>query len=145
MTIMATRDILLVEDNPADAALAQQAFREAGVEADVSVARDGLAALAYLRREGEFVDATTPDLVLLDLKMPGMGGHQVLEQIKHDPELRTIPVAILSTSVAERDLVAAYAMHANSYFRKPVTFEDFVEMAKTIDRYWFDLVRLPPT
>jgi CheY-like chemotaxis protein len=137
------REVLLVEDSPGDAALAREAFAEAGVAVNLRVVTDGVEALNYLRGIDSYSEREVPDMVLLDLKLPRKSGLQVLEETKEDPDLRRIPVVVLTTSTAERDVSAAYRLHANSYLRKPVTFEEFVRLARTIGDYWLGLVRLP--
>lgn len=143
-TAIQTREILLIEDNQGDAMLAREAFREAGIGAHLRIVSDGDAAVAYLRGEGEYGDRPRPDLVLLDLKLPGKGGLEVLAEVKADPDLCRIPIVVLTTSTADYDVQAAYARHANSYLRKPVTFEEFVRLARSLGDYWLDLVRLAP-
>lgn len=137
-------EILLIEDNRGDATLAREAFLEAGVPARLSIVDDGARALHYLRGEGEYAGRPRPDIVLLDLKLPGKDGLEVLREVKGDPELWRTPIVVLTTSTAERDVLAAYARHANSYLRKPVSFEEFVALARSIGDYWLGVVRLPP-
>lgn len=131
-----TMRLLLIEDNPADIELTRQCFRESSIPTEIDSALSGDAALAYLRREGEFADAPRPDLVLLDLNLPGIDGREVLAAIKTDPQLETIPVIVLTTSDAESDVHEAYRLQANSYFRKPVDLLEFLDLADTICRYW---------
>ena len=133
-------EILLVEDNPADVRLTQEALREGKVKNNLSVARDGEEALAFLRREG----APRPDLILLDLNLPRRDGREVLKEIKDDPQLRMIPVVVLTTSAAEGDILKSYALHANCYITKPVDLEQFITVVKSIDDFWLTIVRLPP-
>jgi chemotaxis family two-component system response regulator Rcp1 len=108
------------------------------------VARDGVEALAFLRREGEWADAPRPDLVLLDLNLPRKDGRQVLEEMKTDPALRHIPVVVLTSSQAEQDIVRAYDLHANCYITKPVDLDQFITVVKSIEDFWFTVVKLPP-
>ncbi len=136
-------DILLVEDSPADAELAQIGLRKGKVLNQVHIVEDGESAIAFLRREGDYVDAPTPDLVLLDLNLPGMDGREVLEIVKNDPELRMIPVVILTTSDAAPDIRQAYSNYANAYMTKPVDFAQFHELVAGMEEYWFSLVHLP--
>ena len=138
--------ILLVEDSPTDAMIIARALREGGVAHRLTVIRDGRQALDYLirlRNPAEPADLE-PDLILLDLNLPGIDGGQVLVQIKADPFLRAIPVVILSTSKAEEDVYRTYDLGANSFITKPVTFEGLVDVMKSLGRYWFHIVELPP-
>lgn len=136
-------EILLVEDNPADVRLTQEALREGKVRNNLHVARDGVEALEFLRREGKFTGSPRPDLVLLDLNLPRKDGREVLAQVKDDPELKTIPIVVLTTSSAEIDILRSYSLHANCYITKPVDLEQFVKVVKTIDDFWLTVVRLP--
>jgi len=136
-------DILLVEDNPGDVRLTVEALRESKVLANLQVARDGIEALAMLRREGPHADARRPDLILLDLNLPRLDGRQVLETIKADTDLRQIPVVILTTSAAEQDILQAYNLHANCYITKPVDMDQFIRVVQAIDNFWLTIVRLP--
>lgn len=137
-------EILMVEDNPGDVRLTREALRDAKVRNHLSTVRDGVEALAFLRRQGPFSAAPRPDLILLDLNLPRKGGREVLAEIKEDPELRRIPVVILTTSRDEQDVLAAYNLHANCYVVKPVDLEQFVAIVKSIEDFWFEIVRLPP-
>jgi CheY-like chemotaxis protein len=137
-------EILLVEDNPGDVRLAEEALIDARMANNLRVVSDGVAALAYLRREGPYENAPRPDLVLLDLNLPKKDGREVLGEIKEDPDLRTIPVVVLTTSDAEVDVVRSYELHANAYVRKPVDFDAFIEVIRTIEDFWFSVVKLPP-
>lgn len=137
-------EILLVEDNPADVRLTQEAFRDAKVHNTLSVARDGVEALAYLRREGQFADARRPDVIFLDLNLPKIDGRQVLAAIKSDPVLKRIPVVILTTSRAEQDILKSYELHANCYVTKPVDLDQFLSVVKSIEDFWISVVKLPP-
>jgi chemotaxis family two-component system response regulator Rcp1 len=136
-------EILLVEDNPGDVRLTQEALREGKVKNNLHVARDGVEALAFLRREGVHKDAVRPDLVLLDLNLPRKDGREVLAEIKADPKLKMLPVVVLTTSSAENDIVNTYSLHANCYITKPVDLEQFVKVVKSIDDFWLTVVRLP--
>ena len=137
-------EILLVEDNPADIRLAQEAFKEAKLINRLFPTTDGEEALAFLRREGPYADAPRPDLIFLDLNLPRKDGREVLAEIKADPELRRIPVVILTSSSAEEDVVKTYNLHANCYVSKPVDLERFIEVVKSIGDFWVSIVRLPP-
>ncbi|PTL59978.1 response regulator [Paraconexibacter algicola] len=137
-------DILLVEDDPGDVLMIREAFEENKVRNRLSVVADGVDAIAFLRREGAFADAPRPDLILLDLNLPRRGGREVLEDIKSDPTLRSIPVVVLTTSSAEEDILRSYDLHANAYVTKPVDFERFIEVVRQIDDFFVTVVRLPP-
>jgi two-component system, chemotaxis family, response regulator Rcp1 len=136
-------EILLVEDNPADVLLIQEAFKEARIGNRISVARDGEEAIQYLRREGSFAEAVRPDLLLLDLHLPKRSGGEVLSEIKNDPELAEIPVIILTTSSEDEDIHQAYRLHANCYLTKPVDIDSFLALVCGIDQFWLTLVKLP--
>ena len=138
-----TAQILLVEDNDADVALTRRAFRDGPVAHELHVVPDGEAALRFVRREGEHHGAPRPDLVLLDINMPRMGGLEVLAAIKGDPELRTIPVCVLSSSDNDRDAQRAYEAHANAFVTKPISVERFREVVRAIEGFWFEVVKLP--
>ena len=136
-------EILLVEDNPGDVDLTLEALEEARLRNNVHVAQDGIAALEFLRREGEYADAPRPDLVLLDLNMPRKDGREVLREIKEDASLRRIPVVVLTTSEAEQDILDAYEYRANAYIVKPVDFEQFFRTIRSLEDFWLTVVRLP--
>ncbi len=135
--------VLLVEDDPGDVLMTREAFEEYKMRNTLNVVSDGVEALAYLRREGEFADAAMPDLILLDLNLPRRDGRQVLAEIKNDPELCRIPVVVLTTSQAEEDVLRSYQLHANAYVAKPVDFERFISVVKQIDDFFVSVVRLP--
>jgi two-component system, chemotaxis family, response regulator Rcp1 len=137
-------DILLVEDSPSDIDLTREALEDARVRNNLSVVTDGVEALAFVRREGKYVDAPHPDLILLDLNLPKKDGREVLAEIKSDPNLRRIPVVVLTTSEAEQDIVESYNLHANCYVRKPVDLDAFLEVVRSIDTFWLAIVKLPP-
>ncbi|MDP2144097.1 MAG: response regulator [Gallionella sp.] len=136
-------DILLVEDEPADAHLVRSALKENKVLCNMNVVQDGVEALAYLRREGQYHDVPFPDLILLDLNMPRMNGREFLAVVKADEELKTIPVVVLTTSDVERDVVASYKLGAAGYITKPVDMDQFIDAIRQLDNYWFVLARLP--
>ncbi|NTU78105.1 MAG: response regulator [Chloroflexales bacterium] len=135
--------ILLVEDNPGDVRLTQEALRDARVHNQLHTVKDGVEALAFLRREGPYQGLPLPDLILLDLNLPRKDGREVLAAIKADAGLRRIPVVILTTSQDERDVGAAYDLHANCYIVKPVDLEQFIQIVKSIEGFWFEIVTLP--
>lgn len=136
-------EILLVEDNPGDVRLTQEAFKEAKVLNNLSVVTDGVEALAFLRREGSYAGAPRPDLVLLDLNMPKLSGREVLAEIKSDERLKSIPVVVLTTSDADRDIEESYRLQANCYITKPVDLGQFIHVVEVIDDFWLCVVRLP--
>lgn len=136
-------DVLLVEDDPGDVLMTREAFEENKVANQLSVVSDGVSAMAYLRREGEYAEATTPDLVLLDLNLPRMDGREVLAAMKSDEDLRRIPVVVLTTSEAEEDVLRSYSLHANAYVTKPVDFQRFIDVVRQIDDFFVSVVRLP--
>ena len=136
-------EILLVEDNPGDIRLTQEGLKEGKIFNNLSVVEDGIEALAFLRHEGKYADAPRPDLILLDLNLPRKDGREVLQEIKSDPSLRRIPVVILTTSHAEVDIIGTYNQHANCYITKPVDFEQFVNVVKSIENFWLTIVKLP--
>jgi CheY-like chemotaxis protein len=136
-------EVLLVEDDPGDVVLIQEAFEAKKVGNRLSVVRDGVEAMAFLRREPPYEDAARPDLVLLDLNLPRKNGREVLEEIKRDPALGIIPVIVLTTSEAEEDIVRSYALHANAYITKPVDFERFASVVHQIDEFFVGVVKLP--
>jgi CheY-like chemotaxis protein len=136
-------EILLVEDNPGDARLATEALKDAKVKNNLHWVRDGVEAMAFLRREGRYADAPHPDVMLLDLNLPKKDGREVLAEIKQDEALRRIPVVILTVSSAEEDIIKTYNLHANCYIRKPVDFDQFIEVVRSIDYFWLTIVTLP--
>jgi len=137
-------EVLLVEDDPGDVLMTQEAFAEHKVGNRLAVVSDGDEALAYLRREGKYADAVRPDLVLLDLNLPRRDGRQVLAEIKGDQDLRQIPVVVLTTSQADEDILRSYSLHANAYVTKPVDFERFIAVVRQIDQFFVSVVKLPP-
>lgn len=138
-------DILLVENNEGDIRLAEEALRETDFDATLHVVRDGVEALEFLNHEGPYGDAPRPTLILLDLNMPRLGGREVLGQIKEDDGLKSIPVVVLSTSSASEDVALSYKLHANCYFTKPPELNEYLDMVKSIERFWLELVDLPPS
>jgi len=137
-------DILLVEDNPGDVRLTREALAEGKVLNHLHVVGDGVEALDYLLQRGQYAGATRPDLVLLDLNLPKKDGREVLAQIKANDDLKRIPVVVLTTSQAEEDIFKSYDLHANCYIAKPVDFENFIQVVRSIDTFWLTVVRLPP-
>ena len=137
-------EILLVEDNPAHADLLRETLKQSKIANNLNVAGDGELAMDYLHKRGEFAASLRPGLILLDLGLPKKSGFEVLEEIKGDPDLRRIPVVILTTSKAEEDIIKGYDLHANCYIQKPVHLSEFIEMIKTIEDFWFGIVKLPP-
>ncbi|MBN6041247.1 response regulator [Amycolatopsis sp. 195334CR] len=140
---LAPIDILLVEDDPGDVLMTQEAFEHHKIRNSLHVVSDGVEALDFLRRDGEYTDAPRPGLILLDLNLPKKDGRQVLAEIKAEPELRSIPVVVLTTSEAEEDILRSYDLHANAYVTKPVDFERFVEVVRQIDDFFVTVVKLP--
>jgi chemotaxis family two-component system response regulator Rcp1 len=136
-------NVLLIEDNEDDIELTMESLRESKIRMEISVARDGVSALSYLRREGEYANRIRPDLILLDLNLPLMDGREVLKEIRDDQNLTEIPVVILTTSEDEGDILKAYKLHANCYITKPVDFMRFTEIVRQIEGFWLQLVKLP--
>jgi CheY-like chemotaxis protein len=137
-------EVLLVEDDPGDVLMTREAFEDYKVRNNLAVVTDGAEALAYMRREGQYADVTRPDLVLLDLNLPRRDGREVLAEIKNDPELRQIPVVVLTTSQADEDVLRSYQLHANAYVTKPVDFDRFISVVRRIDEFFVSVVKLPP-
>ncbi len=136
-------EILMVEDSPTDAQLTIEALHAAKVVNRLSHVEDGVEALRYLRRQGPYTDAPRPDLILLDLNLPRKDGREVLDELKRDPSLKVIPVVVLTTSRSEQDVLRSYQLHANCYITKPVDFNQFMEVVKTIENFWLTVVTLP--
>jgi CheY-like chemotaxis protein len=136
-------NILLIEDNEGDIVLTLEALRGARINNQVDVVRDGEEAMAFLRKQGLFTEALTPDLILLDINLPRLDGKEVLAQIKKDPDLKIIPVIMLTTSDSEKDIMDAYYNHANCYITKPVGFKNFMDVILTIKEFWISIVQLP--
>ena len=136
-------DILLVEDDPGDVLMTREAFEHHKIRNTLHVVKDGVEALEFLRRQGKYENAPRPGLILLDLNLPRKDGREVLAEVKQDPDLRTIPIVVLTTSEAEEDVLKSYQLHANAYVTKPVDFERFVSIVRQIDDFFVSVVRLP--
>jgi len=136
-------EILLVEDNPGDVRLTIEALKDGKVQNSLHVAKDGVEALAFLHRQGQYEAAPAPDLILLDLNLPKKDGHEVLAEIKDDPQLKRIPVIVLTTSEAEKDILKTYQLHASSYITKPVDLGQFINVIKSIEDFWLTVVKFP--
>lgn len=137
-------EILLIEDNPADIRLTQEAFRAARLQNTLHVVQDGVSAMAFIRQTAPFQQAPRPDLILLDLNLPKKDGREVLKEIKSDPHIRTIPVVVLTTSDDETDVLRSYDLHANAYLVKPIDILQFIKMIQTLEDFWLSVVKLPP-
>jgi chemotaxis family two-component system response regulator Rcp1 len=137
-------EILLIEDNLGDVRLTMEAFKEGKVSNNLSVVKDGVEAIAFLRQEDKYADAPRPDLILLDLNLPRKDGREVLAEIKQDLDLKRIPVVILTTSQAEQDILKTYNLYANCYITKPVDLEQFITIVRSIETFWLSIVKLPP-
>jgi len=136
-------NILLIEDNPGDVRLTQEAFKEGKLAVNLDVVMDGVEAINFLRKKGNHANSTTPDLILLDLNLPKRDGREVLEEIKTDDHLKRIPVVVLTTSNAEQDILKTYTLHANCYINKPVDFEKFFDVIQKIEDFWLATAILP--
>jgi CheY-like chemotaxis protein len=136
-------EILLVDDDPGDVRLTVEALKQTKMHTNLSFARDGIEALAFLRRQGKFTNAPCPDIIFLDLNMPRKDGREVLSEIKQDPDLRQIPVVVLTTSADEEDIMRSYHLHANCYVTKPVDLQQFMKVVSSIENFWFTVVKLP--
>ncbi len=144
---MSQLTVLLIEDNPRDVRLTRRAFVQAGLEHDLRIVRDGDEALAYLYHEGDYADpkdAPRPDVILLDLNLPRMGGHEVLQRLKQDPRFKSVPIIVLTTSGRADDIRLAYEAGANAYLLKPVEFARFTEVMGQLVTFWFETIELPP-
>jgi chemotaxis family two-component system response regulator Rcp1 len=137
-------EILLVEDNPADVRLTVESLKEGKVCNILHVVEDGEEAISFLQKKGKYADKPRPDLIILDLNLPKKSGHEVLAEIKCDDKLRRIPVVVLSASKAEEDIHRSYGLHANCYITKPVDLDQFIHVIKTVNSFWFSIVKLPP-
>jgi CheY-like chemotaxis protein len=136
-------EILLVEDNKGDVGLIEEVFEEAKIMNNIHVAEDGEEAILYLHGEGKFLGSTRPDIILLDLNLPNKDGREVLREIKEDDNLLNIPVIVLTTSNAEKDVLGAYGLHPNAYITKPLDFDQFIKVVESIGKFWLEIVRLP--
>lgn len=136
-------EFLLAEDNPGDVRLTKEALRESKISNNLNVVPDGVEAMAFLRREGKYFDAPRPDVILLDLNLPKKDGREVLAEVKADPNLRLIPVVIITSSEAEQDVLKTYELHANCYVTKPVDLEQFIKVIQSIETFWLTIVTLP--
>lgn len=136
-------ELLLIEDNPADVSLTQRALSHTRSSPRVSVVRDGDEAIAFLRRQGQYESAPRPDVIFLDLNVPKRDGRTLLAELKSDPELRNIPVIVLTTSEADEDIAHAYDLYANCYVKKPVEMQRFIQMIQSVEEFWLNVVRLP--
>lgn len=137
-------EILLIEDNPADIRLTQEALRAARLHNTIHVAQDGVSAMAFVRQAAPFQQAPRPDLILLDLNLPKKDGREVLKEIKSDPHTRTIPMVVLTTSEDEGDVLRSYDLHANAYLVKPIDVLRFITMIQSLESFWLSVVKLPP-
>lgn len=144
-TSLKSVNILLVEDNPADVRLTMEAFKDAKVNNNFYVVDNGEDVIAFLKQEGKYSNMPRADLILLDLNIPKKDGREVLEEIKKEPELKKIPVIILTTSKAEEDIIRTYNLHANCYIHKPVDLNEFIKIVKSIENFWLTIVKLPST
>ncbi len=136
-------EILLIDDDPVDVRLTTEQLAQSKLRNEVAWAKDGVDALAYLRREGEYADVRRPDLILLDLNMPRMDGHQFLGEVKNDPDLASIPIVVVTTSDEDADILESYRLHANAYITKPIGLEQMSKVVRAIEGFWFEVVRLP--
>ena len=136
-------EILLIEDNPGDVRLTREALNDSKILNTINVVHDGVAALEYLRKQGKYAEVLVPDIILLDLNLPKMDGRELLSIIKADPELKRIPVVVLTTSQAEKDILQSYELHANCFISKPVDLDQFIMVVRSIEDFWFTIVSLP--
>ena len=137
-------EILLVEDSPSDAKLTKEALKEGKIANNLNHVIDGVEAMEYLRQKGRFTKAKRPDLIMLDLNLPRKDGREVLRELKNDPLLKTIPIIVLTTSRADKDILQSYELNANCYITKPVDFPNFIDVIKSIEQFWLAVVTLPP-
>lgn len=136
-------EILLVEDSPGDTRLTIEALKDSKIQNTLNCVEDGRQALQYLKKEGEYKGVATPDLILLDLDLPNMSGRELLEMVKKDPTLRSIPIVILTISESDQDVIQSYHMQANAYVKKPIDLDQFVKVVHSIEDFWFTVVRYP--
>jgi len=137
-------EVLLVEDNPADVRLTEEALKEGKVLNNLSVVKDGVEAMDFMNKRGKYADALRPDLILLDLHLPKKNGHEVLAEIKEDPNFKRIPTVILTISKDEQDIIESYNLHANCYITKPVDLDQFINVVRSVEDFWLTIVKLPP-
>ena len=138
-------EILLIEDSPSDAALTDEALQAGKIVNNLNCVVDGVEAMAYLRKQGRFTESSRPDLIMLDLNLPKKDGREVLQELKSDPSLKLIPVIVLTTSSADKDVLESYALSANCFITKPVDFQQFIDVVRSVERFWLSIVTLPPT
>lgn len=138
-------EILLIEDSPSDAALTIEALQAGKIANNLNRVADGVEAMAYLRRQDRFTESSRPDLIMLDLNLPKKDGREVLQELKSDPSLKLIPIIVLTTSRADKDVLQSYALNANCFIAKPVDFQQFIDVVRSIERFWLSVVTLPPT
>ena len=136
--------ILLVEDSPGDARLILEAFKESKLNTTISITTDGVEAMAFLKHEGKYAGSLRPDFMLLDLNLPRKDGRELLDEVKNDPDLKAIPVLVLTTSSSRDDILGSYERHANSYITKPADMDEFMEVVRSVENFWFDIAKLPP-
>ena len=138
-------EILLIEDSPSDAALTIEALQAGKIVNNLNCVVDGVEAMAYLRKQGRFTESSRPDLIMLDLNLPKKDGREVLRELKSDPSLKLIPIIVLTTSSADKDVLESYALSANCFITKPVDFQQFIDVVRSVERFWLSIVTLPPT
>ena len=138
-------EILLIEDSPSDAALTIEALQTGKIVNNLNRVADGVEAMAYLRKQDKFTESSRPDLIMLDLNLPKKDGREVLQELKSDPSLKLIPIIVLTTSRADKDVLQTYALNANCFITKPVDFQQFIDVIRSIERFWLSVVTLPPT
>ena len=138
-------EVLLVEDSEADAALVEEALQDSKLKINLHLVQDGVEAINYLRKQGNYKAVDTPDIIILDLNLPKKDGREVLEEVKGDEDLKRIPVVVLTTSSAEEDIYRSYKLHANCYITKPLDFDQFAKIVTSIENFWFTIVKLPPS
>lgn len=141
--IVSSDEILLVEDNAADILLTEEVLKDSKLRLKLNVVRDGVEAITYLRREGQYANVNKPDLILLDLNLPRKDGREVLKEIKSDDHLKSIPIVVLTTSDTDEDILRSYNLGANCYISKPLSLEEFAQIMKLIEDFWFSIVKLP--
>lgn len=144
ITIAKPIEILLIEDSPSDAALTIEALQAGKIGNNLNLVTDGVEAMAYLRQQDRFAKSQRPDLIMLDLNLPKKDGREVLRELKSDPSLKLIPIIVLTTSKADKDVMQSYELNANCYITKPVDFQQFIDVVKSIERFWLSVVTLPP-